>query len=101
MPCGMREEVRAVPGLRVGAGCGVSQDRGEDVAQQLAAAVSAGLDVVFDRGHPVDAALHLTLTLPVELLDGIDPVDPAPDAAAALSGNLATFARLAVDVRRP
>lgn len=62
MPCGMREEVRAVPGLRVGAGCGVSQDRGEDVAQQLAAAVSAGLggvqvDLLLDgapieRNHP-------------------------------------------------
>lgn len=92
-----RVEVRIV-GLRaVGRVDGASFD----LELALDAGISAGTEVVFDRGQPVDATLDLALTLPVELLDGIDPAAPAPDAAAISSDNLATFARLAVDVRRP
>ncbi len=72
-----------------------------DLDLAVPAAISAGTEVAFDRGEPVDATLALELSLPLELLDGIDPTAPAPDAATRLAQNLATFARLAVDIRRP
>lgn len=88
----------ALVGLRLS---GTADDTPFDLDLELSAAVDAGVEVVFDRGEAVDATLDLNLSLPVELLDGVDPTAPAPDAAARITENLATFARLAVDIRRP
>lgn len=87
-----------VSGLRI---AGRAGDAPFDLDLALAAPITAGLTARFDRGEPLTAAIDLALRLPAELLDGLDPTAPGADAAAIVGDNLATFAALAVDVRRP